>query len=86
MGMTCAAHRHRSLVPVEWHHIFPLGDGGPNVAANRVALCSNAHSAVHDLLDKMRRAGGAVPWPVRRRYGAAVRRLAALAWLHIEAQ
>ena len=74
MGTDCAAHRHRELVPLEVHHIWPTGYGGPDTNANRVKLCSNAHSSVHDLLGKMLK--GPVPWTVRRRYGWRVRRLA----------
>lgn len=77
MGSDCWAHVHLSHVPLEDHHVWPLGDGGPNVKANRRRLCSNAHSSTHDLLDKMRKTeGGAVPWTVRRLYGWRVRRLA----------
>lgn len=78
MGTTCWAHTHREMVPMEDHHIWPLGEGGPNVKPNKVRICANAHSATHDLLAKMLKAGsGSVPWPVRRRYGRKVRRLAA---------
>jgi hypothetical protein len=84
MGTNCWAHKHRELVPIEVHHVFPLGDGGPNVAANKVPICSNAHSSAHDLLDKMRK--GPVPWPVRRRYGVRVRHIAATGWEAIQRQ
>jgi hypothetical protein len=77
MGTDCWAHRHRELVPLEVHHIWPKGDRGPDVAANRISICSNAHSSTHDLLAKILKAdGGRVPWPVRRRYGMRVRHLA----------
>lgn len=78
MGRNCWAHRHREDVPLEVHHVWPLGNGGPNVKPNKVTICSNAHSAGHDLLDKMLKAGTAdLPWKVRRRYGYRVRRIAA---------
>jgi hypothetical protein len=77
MGRTCWAHRHRDDVPLEVHHVWPVGAGGPDVKANRVTVCSNAHSATHDLLAKMMKAGtDRVPWLVRIRYGPKVRRLA----------
>lgn len=74
MGTTCAAHNHRELVPLERHHVWPLGEGGPDTSANIAVVCSNAHSATHDLLAKMLK--GPVPWTVRRRYGLRVRGLA----------
>jgi hypothetical protein len=77
MGSNCWAHKHRELVPIEVHHVWPLGAGGPNVRENKVSVCSNAHSSCHDLLLKMLNAHTtALPWLVRRRYGRKVRRLA----------
>jgi hypothetical protein len=77
MGRTCWAHHHREQVPLEVHHVWPVGANGPNVAANRVTICANAHSSVHDLLLKMLKADTTnLPWLVRRLYGRKVRRLA----------
>jgi hypothetical protein len=74
MGIKCGAHVHRSIVPLEVHHVWPLGDGGPNAVSNKVVVCSNGHSAIHDLLDKMRK--GPVSWTVRMHYGWRIRKLA----------
>lgn len=77
MGRDCWAHRHRDDVPLELHHVWPKGQGGPDTKNNRVSICSNAHSSTHDLLAKMIRAKTwRLPWSVRRRYGRRVRRLA----------
>jgi hypothetical protein len=76
MGITCACHTHRELVPQEVHHIWPKGMGGPDTAANKVRICSNAHGAIHDFLDKLIKGNGRVPWTVARHYGRAVRRYA----------
>jgi hypothetical protein len=87
MGMDCWAHKHREMVPLELHHVWPVGEGGPNVKANRVSVCSNAHSSVHDLLSKMLAAHTTdIPWTVRRRYGRKVRRLATAGYLAILTQ
>jgi hypothetical protein len=45
MGRRCAAHNHREDVPLEVHHVWPTGKGGPDVAWNRVTVCANAHGA-----------------------------------------
>lgn len=74
MGRDCWAHRHQEDVPLEDHHIWPLGEGGPDKKANRIRVCSNAHSATHDLLAKLKK--GPVAWTIRRRYGVRVRALA----------
>lgn len=52
-GTNCAAHHHRSLVPIEVHHVWPTSYGGPNRGSNRVALCANAHGDVHYLLQHL---------------------------------
>jgi hypothetical protein len=73
----CWAHRHRELVPLEVHHIWPKAAHGPDTPDNKVRICANAHSGTHDLLSKMLKADTVnVPWRVRRLYGRKVRRLA----------
>lgn len=87
MGRTCWVHQHRDDVPLEVHHVWPLGHGGPDTKPNKVSLCANAHSAVHDLLAKMLKAGTPrLPWLVRIRYGHRVRRLAATGYAAIKAR
>lgn len=77
MGRDCWAHTHRDDVPLEVHHLWPVGLGGPDTRANRISICANAHSATHDLLDKMLKARTPeLSWLVRRRYGRKIRRLA----------
>lgn len=88
MGTQCAAHTHREMVPHEVHHVWPKGDGGPNIEANRVLLCSNAHGSVHALIDLHREfAGeGRVPYVLRRQFGRKVQALADLGWSRIVSQ
>lgn len=90
MGMQCAVHVHREMVPQEDHHVWPLGDGGPNVAANKVRVCANAHYSIHAYLDLLREfAPGAaedstaVPYVLRRQFGARARGLALDGWRQI---
>ena len=87
MGRDCWAHRHRDDVPLEDHHVWPLGHGGPDIRPNKVRVCSNAHSATHDLLAKMLKSPtGRVPWRARLRYGHKVRRLATTGYAAIKAR
>lgn len=90
MGHLCAVHTHEEWVPVNEHHVWPLGMGGPDSPANRVSLCMNAHGAVHSYLDLLVRFGadfddpdnpnGGVPWHTAQHYGPKVRRLAFEGW------
>lgn len=76
MDTTCAVHHHRELVPIERHHIHPLGEGGPDVAANKVTVCANGHMSIHALLTLMLKGQGKVAWTIRRQYGRGVRKYA----------
>jgi hypothetical protein len=53
MGTTCAVHKHRSYVPMERHHVWPLGMGGPNIAANLITVCCNGHYEIHEYLRQL---------------------------------
>lgn len=52
-GTECFAHVHRSKVPIEDHHVHPLGYGGPDRKSNKRKGCANAHSDTHYLLEDM---------------------------------
>lgn len=80
-GTECAAHVHGCLVPQERHHVWPLGYHGPNVPANLVTICCNAHSDTHYLLEALLRGH-----PVDlRTYGPKVRELARLGYEQVMA-
>ena len=72
-------HRPR-VVDIDVHHIWPMGQGGPDIALNRVAICPTGHRNVHELLREYMHRGGDVPWEVRRLYAPGERRLAKLGW------
>ncbi len=74
MGRNCAVHKHRNDVPIELHHIWPIGMGGPDAPGNIVSVCANGHHAVHDYMRLLAR--GSATFLQRRRYGKKVRRLA----------
>lgn len=77
------AHRPRSHVN-EIHHEWPLGDGGPDIPANRRVICATGHNSVHQLINEYRKANGDPGWAVRRRYHPGERRLAAIGWDRIQ--
>ena len=80
MGTECAAHRHSEWVPLEDHHIWPKGMGGPDVRSNIVRLCGNAHGAVHAYIDHLIRYGDRVPYETRRHFGPIIRAYATDGW------
>lgn len=72
MGKDCTVHHHDDLVPIESHHVWPLGYHGPNTKANQERVCANGHSSIHYLLEAMLK-GRHVDL---REFGPGVRRLA----------
>jgi len=82
MGTTCACHKHREMVPIEIHHIWPLGMDGSDTKENKVSLCANAHGAIHGYLDLLLKHEGRVPWFKARVYGRVVRAYAMLGYIN----
>lgn len=78
----CALHvEHLPSTHVnEIHHIWPRGDGGPNVAANRIVICATGHNNIHALLNEYRIAGGRPRYSIARRFTKSERELAQLGW------
>src|SRR5688500_16474272 len=43
-GYRCAVPTCRGILAIDLHHIVPVRKGGPNVAANLLALCPTCHA------------------------------------------
>lgn len=88
VGQVCICVTNHNPEPQELnrHHVWPLGEGGPNTPANVVWLCPTAHANVHELLRLYVRHEGAVPWVERRRFGSYVRALAKEGYHRIQTQ
>lgn len=86
--LPCEVHRTHSPHSHinQRHHVWPLGEGGPNVAANIVVVCPTGHANIHDLLARMVAGGGLVPYSVQRWYGRRERELARLGYERIQRQ
>jgi hypothetical protein len=80
MGFGCQVHTHRDWTPLDSHHIWPKGMGGPDVPANRVVVCPNGHGAIHEYIRRLIRHNGVVPPDEARHFGRKVRALAVRGW------
>lgn len=80
MGFGCQVHVHREWTPLDVHHVWPKGMGGPDVAANRVTVCPNAHGAIHEYIRQLIKHGGVVPPDEVHHFGRKVRVLAIRGW------
>lgn len=78
----CLCVRDHTPEPRELHrhHVWPLGEDGPDTAANLRWLCPTSHANAHKLWREYDKAGGEPTWAIRRVYGAYVRQLVADGW------
>lgn len=69
----CAVHKHRFVVPLDEHHVWPLAYDGPDTRGNILVVCPNGHRRIHDYIRLMLRYNGKVPWLKRKFFGHKVR-------------
>lgn len=73
----CQADHRPDPLGGEWHHIWPVGMGGPDVAANLVFVCPTTHTNVHAILRLMVREAREWSWrEVTEHFAAPVSRYA----------
>ena len=58
----CVSEHRPAPLEYEWHHVWPIGLGGPATPAgqpggNGVWLCPTAHTNVHEIMRPMMRLG-----------------------------
>lgn len=80
MSDECAVHEHREWVPVNQHHVWPVGLGGPDTPGNRIQVCANGHYAIHEFMRQLILHGGDVPWKLAQHFGSKVRHYARDGW------
>jgi hypothetical protein len=53
----CAIHKmHTPKSHInEIHHVWPWGDGGPDIPQNRIVVCATGHNNIHALIDLYRK-------------------------------
>lgn len=63
------------------HHIWPLGEGGPNVKENTIVVCPTGHANIHVILHEMKIMRGHVTYnSYLRQFSFQERRVAKLGW------
>lgn len=78
MGTDCAVHSHREWVPLNVHHIWPRGLGGPDTPDNKVSLCMNAHGSVHEVIRRLIKGNGDLA--DAEHFSSRVKKLAVQGW------
>jgi hypothetical protein len=80
MGTNCVVHRHTEWEPIEAHHVWPKGMGGPDTKANKINVCANAHYAIHEFIRQLMIHNGSVPADYARHFSAKIRQYAVSGW------
>jgi hypothetical protein len=62
------------------HHVWPLGEGGPNTSANELWVCPTTHYGIHALWPLMDRYDGKVPTTELKRFSRYVRAVVQRGW------
>lgn len=66
------------------HHIWPLGDGGPDDPGNIVVVCPTGHANIHALLRLYKSYGGKPPYSETRAFAFGEREYAERGWQAIQ--
>lgn len=78
-GQVCRCSVNHQPAPLELviHHVWPMGDGGPDDPANEEFICPTTHYNVHELYRAMKREGREIShYEFTQRYSAPVSRFA----------
>lgn len=67
----------------ERHHVWPKGNGGPDIPANIVVVCATGHNNIHQLIKLYTAYRGAVPYSELRAYSTGERKLGKLGYERI---
>lgn len=65
------------------HHVWPLGEGGPNIEDNIIVVCPTGHVNIHDLLQEHKLHMGKTPYSIVRQYTHLERAYADLGYKRI---
>lgn len=74
----CEVHREHTPRPHvnHVHHVWPRGQGGPDVPENKVVICPSGHYNTHRLLDELIACRGEVRYAVLKQFAKGERELA----------
>lgn len=78
----CIVHKVHAPTPygTDLHHVWPKGMGGPDVAENKIPLCSTGHQNVHRFLEHLVKGEGSVDWELARKFHPNERKYAKLGY------
>lgn len=72
-------HNPRPVV-LHSHHVWPLGEDGPDTKINQLWVCPTSHYAIHALWPLMHKHAGKVPKAELKRFSRYVRAVVQRGW------
>lgn len=84
-SVPCQVHtRHAPNSHINhWHHVWPRGEGGPDIPENRIAVCPTGHYNIHQLIKLLKAERGELPYAVLRTFSFEERQYAKLGYERI---
>lgn len=67
----------------EVHHVWPKGQGGPDIPENRIVVCATGHNSIHQLINEYKAMQGKVPYSLLKQYTVQERAYALLGYQRI---
>ena len=67
----------------ERHHVWPLGEGGPDIPENIVVVCPTGHFNIHALLKLFKLHAGPPPYTELRQFTHGERNVAELGYVRL---
>jgi hypothetical protein len=83
--VACQLHPRHSPHPHvnHWHHVWPRGEGGPDIPENRIAVCPTGHYNIHQLIKLLKAERAQLPYSVLRTFSFEERHYAQLGYERI---
>lgn len=69
----CVGKHIPKVMETEKHHIWPIGEGGPDIKENLLVLCPTTHSNIHKLWRIYEKVGGRPSWEILKNYSEFAR-------------
>lgn len=69
----CVGKHIPKAMELHKHHVWPLGEGGPDTKENLLLLCPTTHANVHRLWRLYEKHNGRPPWDMLKNYSEYTR-------------
>ncbi len=81
----CVVDHRPAYDELHRHHVWPLGEGGPDIDSNLMILCPTMHANAHKLWRRYKKLGGPPPWSELREFAPYCRYIVSIGWRQKEA-